>query len=218
MSFYFVLSKTWSHLLFSQTLLKKQTEEVEKSAADSHFILCWTEHIVNTSAVTSQLASLPTPHSDVCMGPNQAPPRQHNFNFTFLSAANRSEPPSFWTFVWVFFDSPVNFLPTAPLSLPLAYSTRRSWQLCLVWKRVITSPLGRNSDALSEFNEFIHLYLLGEKKKNRHTGTKFGKVWKELGFPLLSSPVFSKCLYKDVHHMMPWYIFSSSEVGQQNTF
>lgn len=74
---------------------KKQTEEVGGggSAADSHFILCWTEHIVNTSAVTSQLASLPTPHSDVCMGPNQAPQRQHNFNFTFLSAANRYRTP-----------------------------------------------------------------------------------------------------------------------------
>lgn len=58
-----LLSKTWTHLLFSQTLLsfKKTNSRSGKSAADSHLILCWTEHIVNTSAVTSQLASLPNP-------------------------------------------------------------------------------------------------------------------------------------------------------------
>lgn len=123
--FCFAHSKPFIHWLFSQTSLSfKQTNRRSgKSAADSHFTLCCTEHIVSTSAVTSQLANFPTPHNDECMGPNQPPSQQHNFNFTFPSAANRSQCPSFWTFMGMFFDSAMNFLLESQLSLHLAYFT-----------------------------------------------------------------------------------------------
>lgn len=163
-----VLSASFIHLLFRQTLLsfKQANRKSGESAADSHFSLCWTEHIVSTSAVTSQLADLPTPHSDVCMGPNQAPPpQQHNFNFTFLSAANRSESPSFQTFISMLFDSASTFSPARQLLLHLAYFTGAvdsfvSFETAqLLHRPGTTVTLQTNSINLFTF------YLLGEKKE-----------------------------------------------------
>lgn len=124
--FFVVLSKTWTHLLFSQTLLsfKKTNRRSGKSAADSRLILCWTEHIVNTSAVTSQLASLPNPPTVMCAW---GPIKHHRSSTISISPFFQlpivQNPLRFRPSSECFSDSPVNFLPTARLSLPMACFT-----------------------------------------------------------------------------------------------